>query len=79
MWILKFTPIARTGLGYWQVDERPRFLVRLGNQWPHHPERRYIEEVTINSEEAKVFATEEEALETLSKAGHPAGWETVPV
>ncbi len=77
MFHLKFTPIARTGLGYWQVDERPRFLVRLGNQWPHHPERRYIEEVTLDAAQAKTFATEEEARETWARAGSPACWDVV--
>lgn len=55
----------------------PTFFVRLGLQWPHHPERRLIDAVTADRSEARAFATEEEARETLAKAGSPPGWDAV--
>ena len=53
---------------------QPTFFLRLGDQWPHQPERRLIDGVTRYKSKARIFATEEEARETLCKAGIPPGW-----
>lgn len=50
------------------------WFLRLGDQWPHHPERRLIDGVTSDKAQAKTFAAEEEAREVLCKAGIPPGW-----
>ena len=53
------------------------YLVRLGEQWPHNPARRFIDATCRERDDARVFATEEQAREVIAVAGSPRGWEIV--
>lgn len=53
------------------------YLCNLGDFWRANDTRRLIERTTPKETEARVFGTEEEALETLVVAGSPAGYEVV--
>ena len=53
------------------------YFLRLGEQWPHHPERRFIDATCRDIINARTFETEELAREVIAKAGSPRGWEVI--
>lgn len=79
MTLLRFTPLPPSdGIGrYLPHDGRPRYFVRLGQQWPHDPSKRLIDETTPDIAQARQFGSDEEAREVLVVSGHPKGWELV--
>lgn len=79
--LLRFnSPDETDGLGKWHAPVKfPRFLVRLGGQWPHDPRYRLIQATSADRAEARQFASEEDALAAWSEAGSPRGWDVVPL
>lgn len=69
MILLKFT----------NSDGASFYFCNLGNLWPGQDTRRLIERTSPDPAEAHVFATEEQARETLVLAGSPQGWTVVEV
>ena len=53
------------------------YFLRLGEQWGKDPSKRFIDATCREREDARVFATEEQAREVLAVAGSPRGWEVV--
>ena len=74
--VLRFTPPApENGIGrYFAKDDRPRYFLRLGLQWPKDPSKRLIDATCLDPKEAREFKNEEEAREILCVAGNPSGW-----
>jgi len=74
--VLRFTPLApKEGLGQYHPPTAPHYwLVRLGDQWPRDPMKRLIDATSPRREDAKEFATEEDANSCLVTAGSPRGW-----
>ncbi len=67
MFLLKFTSPYRETF----------YFLRLGEQWPHEPRFRLIDATVRDREQARQFATEEDARAVWSRAGSPACWDVV--
>jgi hypothetical protein len=75
--LLKFTPEKSESYGKYAETEMAYYLKMLGSQWPHAPQFRFIEATTPDIEQAKEFATEEDARACWSEANKPKGWDII--
>lgn len=72
------SPQPKDGIGRYEKSEPvTTYFQRLGQQWPHDPSKRLIDATCIDKNDARQFATAEEAREVLVVAGNPTGWELV--
>jgi hypothetical protein len=80
MYVLKFTPEFKDGLGQWNKETAPAYyFCNLGlPMGVAYPGKRLIERTSPDRKEAREFATEEEANEILVLANHPKNWSVEP-
>lgn len=58
-------------------DDLVTYFQSFGDPWPHRPDLRLIKKVTTIETKGKIFDTYTNAVEALSLAGDPVGWEII--